>query len=512
MKILAVQLLRLGDVLMCVPALKRLKEQYPEAEIHLLMNDSCRKLEELLEGVDEYLYFERSSLQSAIGAAGQSVLLAHDMLAARVRDWGREDYDLLINFTQNRLSAHLCSLIEAKRKVGMHYSQGLALRFNNFWLSQLNRDESELADGRLHYTDLFQLATSTGRLGTGQLRARNVGTSKEACSRLVIQALSSDTKKDMSASFVQNLLLKLNRDGANFTEVMFIGAPDEEERLRKLIEGFDGQNITVRIEICSLAEAKAWIESSALMLSVDTSTKHIAAFTETPVVELALGGSDRYRTGVYQEGAVIISSQVDCFPCSHSQDCPLEQRLCETELDAQAVFEVIEQRVQGHELKQSEAIDSSGIRVEVVGYDGFGFWYLNPVNKARSEELFRLQIARANCHIEAQAGNSRFGPQIGHLSFLMKEFCEGQLEDSQKRQFRDYLGSMIQQQRRRQEELGRDLLAIDNHSQSPLANVGPVVHITSQRRQSFAVRGQLEKLNMELKLVENLDQHLMEIS
>jgi ADP-heptose:LPS heptosyltransferase len=511
MKILVVQLLRIGDIVMSVPAIQGLKEQYPEAAVHLLINRSSEKIVPIIKGVDRFHYFDRDRLQKAIGDASQSILLAHDLLAQQISECNLHDFDLVVNLTQTRLSAHICSLLQAKSKVGMHYSRNRVLRFNSFWFSQLNREEAELADGKLHFSDLFQLGS-----GQQSLRAANFETTLSAKSRsqpqIAIQALTSDEKKNLSREFVQGLLRQLDRKADQIQRLVFLAAPSEERELNNLLAGAELKRLEVIVEVCSFKRAIEIIEESRLMLSVDTSIKHLAGATATPVVEIALGGSDRHRTGVYQDGAIVISSQENCYPCSHSRRCPYSSRHCEQSLSSEAVAEVVNARLNDTALVESDCVKASGMRFEQVGIDGFGLWYLKPLFGHDLDQLFEIQMARAKAQLKASEQSGLFGPQVGHLSFLMKEFWRDEFSIQVRQRFHEYL---LERQKLSTEECqltAHRLFDLERQSPSLLSSVGSVVHITEQKRETFELRGALKRATSELKLIQNLDQQMMEIS
>src|SRR6185437_6415211 len=74
-----------------------------------------------------------------------------------------------------------------------------------------------------------------------------------------------------------------------------------------------------------------------VLVTGDTSIKHLAALTPIRIVEIALGSSDIERTGAYKDGSLIISSRESCVPCRHSAPCHRDHHACAAKLDPQAV-------------------------------------------------------------------------------------------------------------------------------------------------------------------------------
>lgn len=78
-----------------------------------------------------------------------------------------------------------------------------------------------------------------------------------------------------------------------------------------------------------LAELKALVERSALVLSNDTGPRHIAVALGRPVVVL-MGPNDPRHTAQHLERQRVLRHEVVCSPC-HLKTCPIDQR-CLTRL------------------------------------------------------------------------------------------------------------------------------------------------------------------------------------
>ena len=70
MDIAVINLMRFGDLIQCTPVLRRLRAEYPEARISLVVSDLFRETAVLLAGVDRLRLFPSSSLATLLYQEG----------------------------------------------------------------------------------------------------------------------------------------------------------------------------------------------------------------------------------------------------------------------------------------------------------------------------------------------------------------------------------------------------------------------------------------------------------
>lgn len=346
MKILVVSLLRLGDIIQQEPLLRGLRQKYPGAEIHLLMNRQFSSVERILGSlVDRYLHFDRESLQKGLGEASYNVLWSYRELEDLVRSLNREKYDLAFNFTHNKLSAYLLGALDIKQKNGLHHTEGKFSGLSNRWIRYFNERFSGTQKSLFHYVELLGHAFD--------LPVQPVASVERKKSKLILfQCLTSDVKKNWGLS--QFLELK-NALGTALPDhcVRVLGASFEREQLSSVFAESD-------ILICDLQEARRHLQEAALLVTGDTSIKHLAAQIGTPLVELVLGSSDPVKTGAYADNARAVISQVACAPCSHSGACSQSSHLCAEDLTVEKVFAAVWDQLSG----ERQALDKTANDLE----------------------------------------------------------------------------------------------------------------------------------------------------
>lgn len=339
-KILLVHLLRLGDVLMLLPAIMNLRKSYPKAEIHLLLNDNCSILSSVIERyVDKIIYFQRDLIQNEIVDPNANLLSPYYEVEDFIETINSENYEYLINFTQTYMSAYLCSLIKAKSKMGMLYVDD-KIQIKGDAFKRMNKEESDPTIKKSHFIDLFMQALNLPptSVDNWKLLGLNVGSEKPY---IAFQMHTNEDIKTLS-SFQWVHLLEYMRPYIHDYEIKILCAPNEESKTKEFMSLVDKDiQPFISIQACSFSKALEIIEGAELLVSVDTSIKHLANFTTTRTLELSLGSSDIYRTGIYKEGSYIFQPNVSCLPCSHSQGCTMSEHLCANSINLESFADLI---------------------------------------------------------------------------------------------------------------------------------------------------------------------------
>ena len=117
MKILAIKFKQLGDVAIMVPALRALREHWPEAEIHVLVEEAAVPILEHLPWIQKVWALPRKR--------GSARLKSTLPLIARLR---RERFDRSVDFVGNDRGAIISLLIGARKRLGLRAPRGFAGR------------------------------------------------------------------------------------------------------------------------------------------------------------------------------------------------------------------------------------------------------------------------------------------------------------------------------------------------------------------------------------------------
>lgn len=354
MKILVMSLLRVGDLIQQRPLIQQLRHQYPSAEIHLLVNPASTSSEVLFPEVNRWITFPRDLLQKEIGTAEVVMMKPLHTLEAFLAPLKQQSYDLLVNMTHNRLSGFLSEVIPSAEKRGL-IAEGKGFRlFENEWIRHFNQNFSSKQGAGFHYIEILSRA-----LGL-QVPTPSLLTPKGEC--ILFQPLTSDSKKNFHLTSWVKVFESIRRDFSS-SPIKILGAPFERDLLRSFFDDDD-------LAICDWAELEILLRSARMLVTGDTSVKHLAAQMGVPVFELALGSSAPERTGVYAVGARILQTKISCAPCPHQGPCRQMSHQCGDQMNPDLVAQLISDHLKGEPL----SLVPSPMRLEETSLQSGAFW------------------------------------------------------------------------------------------------------------------------------------------
>lgn len=405
MKILAVSLLRLGDLLMLAPCLRALKESDPDAELHLLTNRENKSIAEMLCPVDRIHYFERSLIQQSLGDLERSVFEAEDRITDLSRRLNRQKFDKVINFTHNRLSGYLMGTIDSPEKIGMQADHSGRLCVQSSWFRFLNNFSGDESKHLFHYTDFYKLSAGVSgdsgpllKISTNEDQVETV--LPEDQNQIVINPWSSDQKKDWSDQSWINYMSEFvkNDSNASFT---ILGGPGEGLKINKIVGMAKAAQLKAHGAVIRFSELPEYLNRQKLLVTVDTAVKHLAAMADIKIIELSLGGSAPWKTGVYKENSLVIQSTEKCAPCDHFKACHRDQHYCAMSFDPTALASISHQFVLGHWLNLRVLAEeyNDQFRLFRTSFTKGGYWYLRPLDVKLEVEVFDHLISLAGWKI-----------------------------------------------------------------------------------------------------------------
>jgi ADP-heptose:LPS heptosyltransferase len=439
MKILVISLLRLGDIMMCTPVLKGLREQNPTAEIHVLINSQFKGIVPLIPYVSQFKYFERSELQKGLGEVDRGVFESYERLRLQIQDLQNEKYDQVINLTQTKLSGWIVKSLKAPENLGLSFdSQGRAL-YGSSWFEYLNRQAEAEGEEIFHYIDIFKYAAGVRNplvgitlCETEEGRAEADLIAQDEPNLVLVQALTNDSKKDWGLGrFAQALALFAQKYPQ--ASILILGSPAEKSRLTELVENLKAREVSARLAICSLEGALSLLKRARVLLTGDTSIKHLASAARTPVIELSIGSSDYRRTGSYLQGSLILQSREVCAPCVHSSPCHREAQFCATRISAECVALVLSEVFSGtqHQLKTIAEEFKEEVEILRTETRASGFWtsysVLEPMTEAAVGRW--LDMCSWKIYLQSRARDnsilSEFGTETAKLAALLQTIYPG---------------------------------------------------------------------------------------
>lgn len=338
MKILAINLLRLGDIFMISGVLKKLKEKNSSSELHLLINRQFSGVSKLLVGIDKIIFFDRDRAQRGMGEFENPLFDSYDYLREFISELNANGYSQIYNFSQNLFSARLMGLIECPNKIGMSLGLNDKACFGSDWFGRLNHRK---VGEPVHYIDY--MARGCGIVATDVSPTVQTGGFKkyERFDRqyIAIQALTNEEKKNWGVDAFSRAVRFISRKNPSLGFV-FLAAPNEESILSPEVQKLKDAGIHTEISVCSLGEAAVILKGAELVITGDTSIKHLATAVNAKVLEVSLGSSDFHFTGAYSEKSFIYQGNVSCAPCSPGGMCLQKRKYCAESLQPYTVSQI----------------------------------------------------------------------------------------------------------------------------------------------------------------------------
>lgn len=402
MKILVISLLRIGDFIQIVPVLNALRTQFPQAELDLLTHTPARQLAPLLGSVANWWTIDREQLQEGLGRADVPLLTSFSLLKEQLDQINAREYDCVINLTQTSYSAWIAGYLNTANRIGLAMDLKGQAQFHSPWFQYLD-DHAPLAVSDIfHYTDIFYYGSGLkGAARDWQLRETERGLSEvsalnlEVGERIVLQVATSDAKKTWGENSWLAMLsqLQLFRPEAQF---VLLGAPNEAALLESLRLRAASMGLRIASAVISLEGAFSLLKSAQLLITGDTSIKHLANSAGIPICELSLGSSDLRRTGAYLTDSLILQPKVECAPCPHSSPCSQATHRCALQLAPEIVSTTAHHYLNGNwvALKHLASEFAREIKILRTRVTASGFWIACDLNDGDAEKFVEKMVER----------------------------------------------------------------------------------------------------------------------
>jgi predicted lipopolysaccharide heptosyltransferase III len=276
MKILLLQLKRIGDLILTTPVVAALRERFPDSELTMVVSSECAELLPAISGVDRVLVARRNLRDLGL------------FLAV-----GGSKFDYCVDFTRNDRSAFLAFLSAAQKRIVSYrvrdqskiraglYSDFVGARMRDLHTIDYNLSLLEpLGISDVSFPLQLQLPQPARAKADALRRSLNVRKPY-----IVLHPGSARQEKLWDADRWARVIEHFGRDndfdlvltsGASKHEKAHIGAIKKE--IQQQIIDFSGKT-----DLLTLA---ALIADARLLVTVDSAPVHLAAATQTPQVIL----------------------------------------------------------------------------------------------------------------------------------------------------------------------------------------------------------------------------------
>ncbi len=304
MKILVVQLARLGDIYQTWPTLHALQRQNPSAELHLLTRGTFAAAVPH-DLIDRHIALDTRDVLAPLIDEKPAIDTSLEKLDGFCDQMRAENYHRIINLSFSAFSSYLVSQIESSTTTVSGYS-----RFNDGYL-RIPDDGSAYfyaqvgvgRPNRLHISDLFAYVAGVELTAEDWEFGRSP--SQDRAPAILIHIGASDLSKTLSSGkwlqVVKGLL------SAWSGEVVLIGSAAEREFAAQ-IAAVSGERRPVNlVGETSLAEVFTMVSEARLLIGGDSAPVQIASLTGTPVLNVSLPIVSFWETGPRSKGSRILA-------------------------------------------------------------------------------------------------------------------------------------------------------------------------------------------------------------
>jgi len=314
--ILVIQLSRLGDIIQSIPLLGDLRQSYPEANMHMLINDVFAESSILLPGITTHpIILEDLFLQNnlSIGSKYANELLAN--LLSLNFDYiinlnnspvARYFMDGLTNLNPQLLTPH-SSLLTQQAGFGTPQSAFWSFYITSFLRSR-HLNSINLVDifRRFHQPSgdfsqgfAYQFTHSPQRVIGLQCGARN-------------------QKRQFTLTQYADIAKHYIEKGY---QIYLFGLPSESGTARQICQMLQNEKVIDLVGKTSLADLVKYITQCETIFTPDTGTMHLAALCGTPITTLFCGPAYPHETLAYTPNIKVYMPDITCYPCKEDEAC-----------------------------------------------------------------------------------------------------------------------------------------------------------------------------------------------
>jgi len=298
MRILAIKLKQIGDVLLWEPALRAIKEAFPEAELHIITGSYAFPVIKHAPYIDEFFIHDRSVKKLPFLKRAKTELEFVKSLKGRA-------YDVVINFSPGDRGDFYTFFVKAKHKVGI---------FSKKRIKRLIFDELyTLPDTHTVLQDLWlvskvlkikvkspevRLYLSSEAIERAEELLRKSGISREdafVCVHPVagwfLKCWPAKYQAEVIKWFLKKGLRVVLTGGKSEREIKFV---EEVVKLSGFPKGL--VNLAGRLDLEELAGILYWCN---FFFGIDTAPMHMAAALNKPVVAI-FGPTGKHNWGPWE--------------------------------------------------------------------------------------------------------------------------------------------------------------------------------------------------------------------
>ncbi len=329
-RILVIRFSSLGDIILTTPALKVLREKFPDAEIDYLTKSDYTDVIRLNPNINKIIPVDNNLDFKGLRALKKQLKSSH--------------YDLVIDLHNNLRTFYLRLFFDARFLKFKKYPfrKFLLVKFKINMLKNLPPISGRYIQtlGKIINADSTQYKPEIFTDEDAKNKTEII--LKEYClndkSNLIcIVPGAKHFTKTYPAEYYAELIKKFDSEKYTF---LLIGKGNDKTNIEKIKSG-TGKNVYDLCDKLSVLEISELMKKCRLVICGDTGPMHIAEAVGAPLLMIA--GSSVREFGFYpqtENSSVIENKGLKCRPCSHigRESCPKVHFKCMKEILPEAIY------------------------------------------------------------------------------------------------------------------------------------------------------------------------------
>lgn len=336
MKILVLELARLGDIFQTWPALRGLRRLYPQAEIEVLTRARFQAAIEDLDVVNRQRILPTQDILAPLFDIQMDVKGAHDRMLQFATELKKENYDWILNFSFSPFSSLLTHAIshETTKVSGYSRTEDGFMAIPDDMSAYVYAQVGVNRPNRFHLAEIFgtmvgvDLIESDWRPPAGLL-------SHPQAPQVLIHVGASDTRKQITPikwATILNQFIKISD-----AKIGLIGAATEASTAEQILSSVSNDRIQNFVGKTNLKDLFSLIKGAELLVGADSAPMHMASLTGTCCVNLSLSSVNFWETGPRAPGSVVLRGQDETEFVSDKVALAMKRALCKEKQELSAI-------------------------------------------------------------------------------------------------------------------------------------------------------------------------------
>ncbi len=332
-RIVALKLDHIGDFISAFPAFRRIKQQFPNAELTVLGAAASAALAPLEPAIDRFIRFDFYHAVSELGRR----TLTEDELSGLAEQLAPYRFDLAIDLRRQPDTRPVLKHTGARWLAG--FDRGNEMRYLDItaeWEGDQARTHkhAHVSQALVGFVDVVAGACETERrliVGGVDRDAHETAAALPALAGMaalfarplvaVHAGAGAENKQWPPQNFAALIDLLVTEGGCN---AVIIGSKDEAPIAEQVLAAVQHvERVGSVVGLLGLRELPVLLRGCALYVGNDSGPKHMAAALGVPTVGIHSGSVDVAEWGPMGEAAVAVRRDMSCSPCylAHAADC-----------------------------------------------------------------------------------------------------------------------------------------------------------------------------------------------